>query len=106
MVDSSLDWGQDLKRLAKYVEKNNIKEIKVDYFGGGVPSYYIPQSLEWHSKYGKTTGWLAVSATFYQMSRYYGPLDNQESYSYLDNLKPKAIIGDSILVFKIPEGFR
>lgn len=106
LVDSSLDWGQDLKRLQKYVEENNIDVIKVDYFGGGVPSYYIPQSTEWHSKYGKTAGWIAISATFYQMSKYYGPLENQESYAYLDKLKPKAIIGDSILVFKIPEGFR
>jgi len=106
LVDSSLDWGQDLKRLQKYVEENNIKEIKVDYFGGGVPSYYIPETIEWHSKYGKTTGWLAVSATFYQMSKYYGPLENQESYVYLDQLKPKTTIGDSILVFQIPQGYK
>jgi putative flippase GtrA len=105
LVDSSLDWGQDLKRLAEYVEDNHIQSIKVDYFGGGVPKYYIPQAVEWHSKYGKTSGWLAVSATFYQMSKYYGPQENQESYAYLDNLKPVSIIGDSILIFNIPSGY-
>jgi putative flippase GtrA len=107
LVDSSLDWGQDLKRLAKYIDENDIPSIKVDYFGGGVPAYYLgAKVVPWHSKYGKTTGWLAVSATFYQMSKYFGPQENQESYAYLDNLKPKAKIGDSILVFEIPEGYR
>src|SRR3989344_2046490 len=32
VVDSNLDWGQDLKRLAQFVEENNINQIKVDYF--------------------------------------------------------------------------
>ena len=100
LVDSNLDWGQDLKRLAEYCEKNNIKEIKVDYFGGGVPEYYIPQAVEWHSKYGEVKeGWLAVSATFYQMSKYFGPEEGLSDYSYLDNIKPTAVIGDSILVY-------
>jgi hypothetical protein len=58
MVDSSLDWGQDLKRLATYVDDNNIQNIKIDYFGGGLPNYYIPDSSEWRSGYGPTTvGW-------------------------------------------------
>ena len=32
VADSNLDWGQDLKRLAEYVEENNIEIIKVDDF--------------------------------------------------------------------------
>jgi len=99
-VDSSLDWGQDLRRLADYCKENGISDIKVDYFGGGVPQYYIPNAVEWHSKYGPVKeGWLAVSATFYQMSKYFGPRENLPDYSYLDNIKPTAIIGDSILVY-------
>lgn len=100
LVDSSLDWGQDLKRLADYCQENNISEIKVDYFGGGVPSYYIPKAIDWHSKYGPVEkGWLAVSVTFYQMSKFYGPQEGQPDYSYLDYVKPTAVIGDSILVY-------
>lgn len=104
LIDSSLDWGQDLLRLKKYIDDNNIEEIKVDYFGGSQPNYYIPQAREWHSSYGPTTGWLAVSATFYQSSKLYGPMEKKWSYHWLDNYKPKAIIGGSILVFYITEG--
>ena len=101
LVDSSLDWGQDLKRLAYFVQENNIQKIKVDYFGGGVPSYYIPQSVEWHSQYGPTSGWIAISATFLEMSKYFGPQENQADYSWLENYQPVTIIGDSILVYNI-----
>lgn len=101
MVDSSLDWGQDLKRLATYVNDNNIQNLKIDYFGGGLPSYYIPDSTEWRSGYGPTSGWLAVSATFYQMSKLHGEEEGKWSYGWLDDYQPVAIIGDSILVFNI-----
>ena len=101
MVDSSLDWGQDLKRLASYVEDRNIKGLKIDYFGGGLPSYYIPDSVEYRSGYGPTTGWLAVSATFYQMSKLHGEKEGKWSYSWLDSYAPVKIIGDSILLYHI-----
>lgn len=107
LVDSSLDWGQDLLRLKKYVDDNNIKSIKVDYFGGSVPSYYIPEGREWHAEYGPTTGWIAVSATFYQSSKLVGPKEGKWSYHWLDAYKPTAQIGGSILVFNITsEDFR
>ncbi len=101
LTDSSLDWGQDLLRLKKYVDDNKIKNIKVDYFGGSVPKYYIPNSTEWHSSYGPTSGWLAVSATFYQSSKLVGREEGQWSYDWLEAFKPTAIIGDSILVYNI-----
>ena len=101
LIDSSLDWGQDMLRLKKYVDDNEIKDIKVDYFGGSMRSYYLPQSKPWHSSYGPTTGWLAISATFYQSSKLYGPMEKKWSYSWLDDYKPTAEIGGSILVFHI-----
>lgn len=101
LIDSSLDWGQDVLRLQKYINDNDIKSIKVDYFGGSVPSYYIPQAKKWHSSYGPTSGWLAVSATFYQSSKLYGPMEGKWSYSWLDKIEPTAIIGGSILVYNI-----
>jgi hypothetical protein len=103
LVDSSLDWGQDMLRLQKYINDNHIESIKMDYFGGSVPSYYIPQATPWHSSYGPTSGWLAVSATFYQSSKLYGEKEGKWSYSWLDHYKPTAIIGGSILVFDISE---
>lgn len=101
LVDSSLDWGQDMYRLRDYINENNIDSIKIDYFGGSVPKYYIPQYNEWHSAYGPTTGWIAVSATYYQSSKLYGPKEGTWSYEWLDNFEPEAIIGGSILVYNI-----
>lgn len=101
LTDSSLDWGQDLLRLKDYIDDNNITSIKVDYFGGSVPEYYIPESEDWHSSYGPTTGWIAISATYYQSSKLYGPKEGKWSYQWLDSYKPTAEIGGSILVFHI-----
>jgi len=102
-VDSNTDWGQDLKRLAKFVKDNNIEKIKVDYFGGSQPEYYMGQNQElWRSSFGETTGWLAVSATYYQNSKYYARVNGEKDYSWLEKYKPVAIIGGSILVYNIP----
>ncbi len=101
MIDSSLDWGQDLLRLRDYVKENKIDDMKIDYFGGSKPSYYIPNSIEWHAKNGPTTGWLAVSATLYQSSKLETIKSGESSYSWLDQIRPEAIIGGSILVYNI-----
>lgn len=103
LIDSSLDWGQDLLRLKKYIDDNHIEGMKIDYFGGSVPSYYIANATEWHSAYGPTSGWLAVSATYYQSSKLTGPKNGEWSYEWLDSYKPTAIVGGSILVFHISE---
>ncbi len=101
LVDSSLDWGQDLYRLKKYIDENDIDTIKVDYFGGSVPPYFIPESTEWHSSYGPATGYFAVSATYFQSSKLYGPMEGKWDYEWLEQFKPEAIIGGSILVYNI-----
>jgi hypothetical protein len=40
LVDSNLDWGQDLKGLKKYMDSKNIEEIKLSYFGTADPEWY------------------------------------------------------------------
>ena len=44
---------------------------------------------------------IAVSATFYQSSKLYGEKEGKWSYEWLDEYKPEAQIGGSILVFNI-----
>lgn len=102
-VDSNLDWGQDLKRLAFWVRENKIKYLTIDYFGGSVPEHYLGDKvLRWHSEQGiPPSGYFAVSATYYQNSRYYKIKRGQKDYSWLDDQKPMANIGGSILVYKI-----
>ncbi len=40
LVDSNLDWGQDLKRLAAWMRENRVPRLKLSYFGSADPSYY------------------------------------------------------------------
>jgi len=40
LLDSNLDWGQDLKGLSKFMRANGIHEISLGYFGQGDPEYY------------------------------------------------------------------
>src|SRR3989344_3315660 len=107
VVDSNLDWGQDLKRLADWVDRNDIKKISLDYFGWADQSYYLGNKFYWMTseKYktkdqfmsdNPTGGYIAVSATFYQQS-----LATDKNYGWLTNYQPIKVIGNSIFVWKI-----
>lgn len=40
LVDSNIDWGQDLKRLDNWIQANKVGTIKLAWFGSAPPSYY------------------------------------------------------------------
>ncbi|MBI3273688.1 MAG: glycosyltransferase family 39 protein [Candidatus Colwellbacteria bacterium] len=96
-VDSNYDWGQDLKRLSDFVEKNDIEHIAVDYFGGGNPKYYLGDAYEsWRSAKGAPHGWFAISATFRQAA-FGTPVKGfvrnpEDSYEWLSEYEPVASI--------------
>jgi len=107
VVDSNLDWGQDLKRLSQWAEKNKVDKIHLDYFGWSDPVYYLGPKFQWLTagQYKNAQdfinrtggGYLAVSGTFYMNSR-----ENPfTSYAWLDGFKPIAVIGNSIWVWKL-----
>ncbi len=106
-VDSNYDWGQDLKRLADYTERNNIDKIAVDYFGGGNPRYYLGDKFEpWWSSRGPASGWFAISATFRQ-GAFGTPAPGfirkpEDSYEWLKPYPPVARVGYSIFIYKLP----
>jgi len=106
VVDSNYDWGQDLKRLKKFVEEKKIAKIKVDYFGGGDVYYYLGDRWEkFDPKEGPQKGWLAISATLLQGGRGNPvPGFNQPTgyYRWLDNYQPAARAGKSIFIYYIP----
>ncbi len=112
VVDSNLDWGQDLKRLSQWLDKNNIPEIELDYFGWADPLYYLGERYEYLSstKYidaqdfltrNYTNGWIAVSGTFLQGSQ--GSPDQYKpiNYVWLQSYTPIVVIGNSIFVYRI-----
>jgi hypothetical protein len=95
LVDSNLDWGQDLKLLKKYLDKNNIKEIKLGYFGTASPDYY-KISYTRLEPFKPASGWIAVSATFLQ-----GAHTAKGGYDWLKNYDPVLKIGYSIFLYKV-----
>lgn len=105
VVDSNLDWGQDILRLADFIEKNNIKEIKMDYFSGAPAEYYIKNAeIKSFNREVPQRGWLAVSATIYMGACKENKIPcsyNDRAYTWLDKYKPATKIGYSIFVYNI-----
>ena len=108
VTDSNLDWGQDLKRLAKWIDQKGIEKIHVDYFGGATVEYYLGDKFEpwWASRNPEEAkgSWLAVSATFLQQSRAIptkGWSQPTDDYLWLNQYEPVTVIGNSIFVFYI-----
>ena len=109
VVDSNYDWGQDLKRLKNWVEKNNIEEIYVDYFGGGNAEYYLKEKYRSWNGNNKPQNfpkgnYLAVSVTLLQGGRgNAAPGFDQPTgfYLWLNNYEPETKIGSSIFVYYI-----
>lgn len=132
VTDSNYDWGQDLKRLKVWVDNYNacsegdwmtinnskgcenppeniptsvpIDKIRVDYFGGGSPAYYLQEKyISWWDKREPEPGWYAISSFFYQESIYKQKPAGQRDYSWLKDIQPVARAGDSIFIYYIPE---
>lgn len=114
VVDSNLDWGQDVKRLAQWTQKNDIKKISLDYFGWTDASYYLGDKFIWTSsstfkdsydfiKNNQSNSWIAVSATFLQNSNGQRPdgTNSRNNYLWLDSFEPVTVIGNSIFVWHI-----
>lgn len=103
VVDSNLDWGQDILRLSNYIEANNIKEIKIDYFSGAPADYYIKTAkIGYYNRETPQKGWLAVSATILQGTCKGGKVPcsyNERAYTWLDQYQPVSKIGYSIFVY-------
>ena len=107
VVDSNLDWGQNLYALQDYVGKNNIEKIKVDYFGTASAAYYLGDAYEQFNPFDEKqekNGWLAVSVTHLKNGqgkpvRFF---PNQTGYyDWLEQYEPVAILNYSIFVYFI-----
>lgn len=108
LVDSNLDWGQDLARLGYWVSARRLSHVDVDYFGMAPPSYYLSDTYHASPDGGYTSreallarhpngAYLAVSATNYSWRRTGG----QRVYGWLDAYRPLANIGGSILIWRV-----
>lgn len=104
VTDSNTDWGQDLGRLKDYINRDpNIDKIRVDYFGGGNPEYYLGDKYIswWDSKRPVEKGWYAISANALQTSIYNKEKNADNNYAWTEQYQPITMIENSILIYYI-----
>ncbi len=97
LLDSALDWGQDLERLRQYLEANNVTEVYLSYFGRGEPvrarirgAKPLPPGL-------RPRGWVAASKAHIA-----GLALEGYNLAWLKEHTPRARVGKSILVYYFP----
>lgn len=108
LVDSNLDWGQDLKPLKRWMDANGVSHINLAYFGTADPAYYginathLPGSqlfVEASAAYPQIPGYVAASKTL--LSGVYLSPRERSFYAKLRLEKPVADIGHTILVYRV-----
>jgi len=114
VVDSNIDWGQDLPRLATWLREHHIDEpVNLIYFGSADPQYsglrYINAPLGYYGRPEvgfdgmRVPGYLAISANSYR-----GIIFAEDSRDFWrDYLNTKAqrvgMAGYSIYIYRITE---
>ena len=97
LVDSNLDWGQDLYRLRDTIVARGIRDtVRVAYFGtADVAAAGVPNAREL-GLHERATGWIAASET-YLAGEWVG-----RAYDWLLDYPPVARIGPSMRLWYIP----
>jgi hypothetical protein len=99
LVDSDLDWGQDMRRLENELHARKITEFSLVYRGtADLPHENLPHYKRLWSN-DRTTGWIAVSLLAKASSEDGG-------YKWLDAYQPVMRVGKSIDLYYIEEGTR
>ncbi len=104
LVDSNLDWGQDLRRLDQWCRRNGVKQIALHYFGGADYEYEMRSArpLPWLGPFDRLpNGYFAVSRHLYRLSRLIWGVDYER---YLESQRAEFVtsIGGSINVYRVP----
>ncbi|MSR56113.1 MAG: phospholipid carrier-dependent glycosyltransferase [Planctomycetaceae bacterium] len=119
LLDSNLDWGQDLRELRDYLHDTGIEKVSLAYFGMVPPAqlginYRLPpSSTQIIAAGGVPPGWYAVSVNFVQ-GRPHTIRDADDriraaggnEFGYFRGLTPTARIGGSIDVYQVAEPSR
>ena len=101
LVDSNLDWGQDLKKLKKFMVANHLPSVCFAYFGAADMHYFgvnvanLPATAD-AKEWDAMDCVVAVSAT--PLEGVYVPL---ERFARLRAMKPAAKVGYSIYVYDL-----
>jgi hypothetical protein len=117
LIDSDLDWGQDLLRLERALAERRANHVYIAYFGASdICRHQLPR-LTWLRPRQPVHGLIAISETFRHGidGSYYrdgNPCDRTQlvgtftpdtrQYAWLDAYQPIARVGASIRLYDIP----
>ncbi|MCB8976423.1 MAG: phospholipid carrier-dependent glycosyltransferase [Ardenticatenaceae bacterium] len=115
LVDSNIDWGQDLGQLKAWMVENEVERVWLSYFGEGRPSYYNidyngldsfpprlmnPQARPFYPP-DPAPGIYAISATNLQGVHF----ANHDQFAWFRDKEPLDKIGYSIFLYEVtPRG--
>jgi 4-amino-4-deoxy-L-arabinose transferase-like glycosyltransferase len=114
LVDSNLDWGQDLKGLGEFMKKKGIEKIHLSYFGAAdpryygidyewMPSYYLPDDYSGEQRDRvfrfPRSGIVAISATNLQNVYF----SDKKFYDWLKEYTPIDKIGYSLFIYDLDQ---
>ena len=102
LVDSNLDWGQDMLRLSDELARRGISAVSVSLLSRPVFANLTSARVTYLAPGHQATGWIAASETC--LRHVYpdtcGPLD------WLNGRRPVARVGRSILLYHVPDSVR
>ena len=112
LVDSNLDWGQDLDDLPEWMAENSVDELWLSYFGEARPEYYgiayqgldsfpprlmNPQARPFAPS-NPAPGIYAISATNLQGVHF----TNHDQFAWFREQEPLDKLGHSIFLYQVP----
>lgn len=97
LLDSDLDWDQDIKGLANFIRERKIEKIKLSHFGIIPPEIY---GINYENlDCTPTSGIIAISANHLQG---YNPFHGKaRCYTWLKKFTPFHKIGNTIFIYDI-----
>ncbi len=101
LVDSDLDDGQDLRRLADTLRARQVEEVGLAYAGSATVAEHDMPRIRWLVPHQRDTGWVAASLWSLKL----GSLDQpgHDDFAWLEKYQPVARVGSSILLYHIPK---
>ncbi|MGH7197613.1 MAG: hypothetical protein ACREH5_02585, partial [Candidatus Omnitrophota bacterium] len=113
LIDSNLDWGQDLKGLKRWMESQGVKKIQFLYFGLAYPEYYGIDAAyppgSWvrydppATQSAEVPNYIVISADLLYGTDIYvlEPEKQKEFVRKFRTKTPVAVIGHSLYVYRL-----
>jgi hypothetical protein len=113
LIDSNIDWGQDLLRLQEWMAENGVERVKLSWFGSADPAYYglsynalpgLPRhfNLWWERPFDPDNpppGVYAISiSNLWEL-----PLEEKVVFPWFRAREPDDRVGYSILIYRVEE---